>query len=132
MNIEQIVFQLEGRDIPVASYVMEIKGWIDDKGMPAKPIAPQPIELVFSEFNSELLSLLDDHYRAVYCSIKYYDQHGDELGGLDLERAYIIGYKEEWDNLSNPKCKLRVLLTCERMSMSRGRCFEIDRRWPAS
>jgi len=132
MIIDQITFSLNGIDVPVVSYKMEIERQRDNKGMPQGPLTPRPIELVFSKFPSELLDFLDSSDLPCNCKLEYYNGNGDSCGQLDLETVFLVDYKEEWDFNENPKCKLRVLLTCARMSMSRGRDFEIDRRWPAS
>jgi len=129
MNIEQIIFSFNGIEVPLARYSLQFRRKIDDQGRPVSSLNLQPVELIFSEYPSELLDFLDSYKKDFFnCNISYLDQNGNKLGKLDLKKVRIVDYEEIWEDNRTFKCSLRVLLIpFRRMRISRGKEIDLDR-----
>jgi len=128
MNIEQIIFSFNGIEVPVTKYSLQFRRKIDDQGRPVSSLNPHPVELIFSEYPSELLDFLDSYKKDFFnCNIRYLDQNGNKLGKLDLEKVRIVDYEEVWEDDRIFKCGLRVLLMpFRRIRMLRERGFDLN------
>jgi len=122
-------FKMDGKEYRVLNCDFSLHQEVDSFGRPASTTRGGIVTLtVESTDNTQLFELMCDSYGKKDCSIVFNKRDEDsKMKELELTEAYVIGYREMFDNEGAGAMTETITLSAKTMKLGNG---EHENEWP--